>query len=150
MTRGPCRVRAPLVALVLAALGSGAAEPGAAAEAGPPVPPKGRRTASWYEANPVVMRRVLAVCRDDPGHAWNDPDCINARAAELRGGERHGRRVVGASANPFVSPADPRYWIINPGELPGKLGRCATMPPEAQRAYFCDAARAAAGRTAAR
>lgn len=96
------------------------------------------------------MGRVLAACRNDPGHAWNHPDCINARAADLRDAEKQGRRVVGGGANPFVSPADPRYWIIHPQELPGKLGRCATMPPEAQRAYFCDAARAAAGRMAAR
>lgn len=149
MTRIPRGYRTPLVAIVFAAVGLQVIGGGAAAERGGPVPPKAERTASWYQANPSVMRRVMAACRNDPGHGWNDSDCINARAGELREGETVGRRVVGAP-NPFVSPADPRYWIVHPQELPGKLGRCATMPPEAQRRYFCDAARTAANRMAAR
>lgn len=147
MTRVPGVPRAALAVFAVAVLQTSGDV--IAAERGGGVPPKGERTVSWYQANPAVMRRVMTACRNDPGHGWNDSDCINARAAELREDEKTGRRVVGAP-DPFVSPADPRYWIIHPQELPGKLGRCAIMPPEAQRRYFCDAARTAARRTDAR
>ncbi len=42
------------------------------------------RGVSWYLANPDERAATLAACRDDPGGALLDADCLNARAAANR------------------------------------------------------------------
>lgn len=144
----PSAFGAPLLIFLACAAGLDLVKQCSAAEPGA-LPPTAERTASWYEANPGFMRRMLAACRNDPGHGWNHPDCINARAGEVLEAEKSARRAAGMSGD-LTPPSSPRYWIIHPNELPGQLQRCSKLSPEAQRAYFCDAARAASGRVVAR
>jgi hypothetical protein len=49
----------------------------------PPNAPGSGRTVSWYEDHPDEMQRVNATCPADPGHAVNNPDCINANIARF-------------------------------------------------------------------
>ena len=109
-----------------------------AAHAG--APDQQDRTASWYAAHDAVRERVIAVCRDDPGHGHNNPDCINASQAQyivaLRDSKEHG--VV------FKSPADPAYWAGRPpAEIAQQAAICAKIPESAQEANYCPAFRAA-------
>ena len=50
---------------------------------GQPIPGH-RHTVSWYIGHLREMSQVLDQCRDDPGDARNDPNCINAEAAKMK------------------------------------------------------------------
>lgn len=97
------------------------------------------RTASWYAGHPTARRSMIAACRNDPGHGWNDPDCINAKAGDNRVAIAEIRRQAGLGS----SPSDPAYWRGNPN-LPMKKAICERAAPADQAAMFCDAVRAAA------
>ncbi len=96
------------------------------------------RTASWYAAHPAQMRAMVSACRDDPGHGWNHPDCMNARGGEIREAEAEGRRHTG-----LIPPTNPAYWRGNP-DLSRQLFVCSLLAPADQGPAFCPAARAAA------
>lgn len=98
-----------------------------------------RHTASWYAANPSVLARVIALCRDNPGDGWNNPDCMNARQAQVLVAERQARGRLGD----LTSPETPRYWADRPAERAQKLAICARLNPSEQARFFCAPARAA-------
>ena len=55
----------------------------ATALTGRAVPPPQERTASWYADHPSILEKVTKLCRDDPGHAVRNPDCMNASQAQV-------------------------------------------------------------------
>ena len=106
------------------------------------LPPEGERTVSWYAGHQDFMRRVLAACRNDPGHSALRPDCVNAKHAEMVEVEAMGRARAGLPA--LISPNDPRFWVRHADMLPGRLLYCSRMAPQDQATQWCAAARMAA------
>src|SRR3954452_15040573 len=100
-------------------------------------PPQRERTASWYADHPSILEKVTKLCRDDPGHAAHNPDCMNASHAEVLVALREADHRNSGNLTP---PSDPQYWKIHPGELPFELAICNRLPPEAQASNWCPAA----------
>jgi len=94
------------------------------------------RTVTWYADHPDVMARVLGLCRNDPGHGRDNPDCINADQAQILVAEREARAHIGD----LTPPSSPRYWAARPQERAEKLADCARMRPEDRARSFCAAA----------
>jgi hypothetical protein len=106
-------------------------------------PPPQDRTASWYADHPSILAKVTELCRDDPGHAVRNPDCMNASQAQVLIALRNADH---RNAGNLTPPSDPQYWQLHPGELPFQLAICDRLSPEDQRANWCRSAYAAAGR----
>lgn len=105
------------------------------------VQPEAQRTASWYAAHPAIMLRVARACQNDPGHGWNNPDCLNAQQGQVLQAEADARR----HSVDLTPPTSPRYWKLHPGELPQELAYCARMTNPVDRAnFFCPSALEAA------
>ncbi len=108
-------------------------------------PPQEERTASWYADHPSILEEVTKLCRDDPGHAVHNPDCMNASQAQILIALRDTDHRNSGNLTP---PSDPRYWRLHPGELPFRLFICdRTFPDDAKAANWCQTAYAASGRT---
>src|SRR5206468_12129331 len=56
---------------------------GSSASAQPMGAAESERTATWYVNHPAALRLVTTACRNDPGHASNNPDCLNADQARV-------------------------------------------------------------------
>lgn len=114
------------------------------------LPPEDRRTANWYASHPSFMRQLLVTCRDDPGHGALNPDCVNAKHGEMIEAETQARARLDLPV--VLSPADPRYWVAHPDDLPSRLDQCNRFPPGPNdvRGAWCVAARTTAARNAAR
>jgi hypothetical protein len=106
--------------------------------------PQQERTASWYAAHPTILENVIKLCRDDPGQAVRNPDCMNASQAQVLIALRD---TDNRNSGNLTPPSDPRYWQIHPGELPLQLAICDRLSPEAQAANWCQSAYAATGRS---
>lgn len=113
-----------------------------------PLPLDSQRTVSWYEAHPDFMHRLLAACRNDPGHAALHPDCQNAKHAEMGEYEAQARNRLGLPV--LLSPADPRFYILHPDLLQSRLNLCRQFPPapDDERRTWCAAARTQASKLA--
>ena len=107
-------------------------------------PPQQERTASWYADHPAILESVTKLCRDDPGHAVHNPDCMNASQAQALVALRESEKRSSADLTP---PSDPRYWRIHPDELSSRLAICDRASPNERAALWCPAAYAAAGRS---
>jgi hypothetical protein len=107
-------------------------------------PPQQQRTASWYADHPSVLERVTKLCRDDPGHAVHNPDCLNASQAQviiaLRETDQH-------NSTDLTPPSNPHYWKMHPGELSSRLAICDRASADARAALWCPSAYEAAGRS---
>jgi hypothetical protein len=112
----------------------------AAAIIGVAAPPQNERTASWYTDHPSVLEKVTRLCRNDPGHAARNPDCMNASQAQvlvaLREAEHH-------NSGNLTPPSDPHYWPLHPQEWSYRLFVCDRLPEDAKAANWCPAAYAA-------
>jgi hypothetical protein len=106
--------------------------------------PQQERTASWYADHPSILEKVTKLCRDDPGHAVHNPDCMNASQAQVLIALRNTDHLNAGNLTP---PSDPQYWRLHPGELPFQLAICDRLSTAAQQANWCESAYAAAGRT---
>ena len=106
--------------------------------------PQQERTASWYADHLSILEKVTKLCRDDPGHAVHNPDCMNASQAQVLIALRD---ADNRSSGNLTPPSDPRYWQIHPGELPLQLAICDRLSPDAQAANWCQSAYAATGRS---
>jgi hypothetical protein len=105
-------------------------------------PPQQERTASWYADNPSILEKVTKLCRDDPGQAVHNPDCINASQAQVLISLREAERRNSGNLTP---PSDPRYWPLHPQERSYRLFICDRIPEAAKAANWCQAAYAAKG-----
>jgi hypothetical protein len=102
--------------------------------------PQTPHTASWYAANTAVRQEVLRVCRDDPGRAWSNPDCMNALYGQIDADIAAGTGTNGPSPWDTTPPTDPRFWEARPGMRRQKLKLCSVMKSAADRdAYHCAA-----------
>ena len=139
--------KALLIALVVFALVMSIITHKAHAEA---LPPEDQRTASWYAGHPAFMARLLRACRNDPGHAALNADCINAKHGEMVQAETLARQRLNLPM--VLSPADPRYWFAHPADLPSRLDQCARHPPAPTEVHaaWCAAARTASNQSASR
>lgn len=102
--------------------------------------PQSSRTASWYANNPGALSAVLGACRNDPGHGWNHPDCMNASQANVILAQREARRHVDQTP-----PTDPSYWRARPDQLRMQALTCSRIEPQYQAGNFCPAVRTASG-----
>lgn len=73
------------------------------------------RTKSWFETHPDVSKRVNAICRDNPGIARRNPNCINAEAA-----------LESDAVNRLASRADREFAVT-----------CASISPANRKAFGC-------------
>lgn len=114
------------------------------------LPPEDRRTVTWYVAHPAFMHRLLAACRNDPGHAATNADCQNAKHGEMAEYEAQARDRLRLPA--LLSPADPRFYILHPDQLQYRLDLCRQFPPDVHdvRGAWCVAARSQSSHLAAR
>jgi hypothetical protein len=106
--------------------------------------PQQERTASWYAEHPSILESVTKLCRDDPGHAIHNPDCMNASQAQALVALQESER---RSSGELTPPSDPRYWKIHPDELSSRLAICDRAFADERAALWCPAAYAAAGRS---
>jgi hypothetical protein len=65
------------------------------------------RSVTWFADHPAEMREVLKLCRDNPGLAPHNPNCINADEA----GTLILQRQLDAAANGHPSPGLRRYGL---------------------------------------
>jgi hypothetical protein len=95
------------------------------------IPPEYARTASWYADNPEIMRRVVAACKNDPGHGRKNADCQNAMAGEIVFAERDGTRNLGGNSRSF--------WKEFPGLRHQRATICRSVKdPVDRRNAECD------------
>lgn len=66
------------------------------------------RTVTWFADHPTEMRQVLKFCRDNPGLAPRNPNCINADEA----GTLILQRQLDAAAGGRPSPGLRRYGLV--------------------------------------
>jgi hypothetical protein len=48
----------------------------------PAIAAKANHTVPWYLANPVARASILSSCNANPGDLSQNPDCVNAEAAQ--------------------------------------------------------------------
>lgn len=65
------------------------------------------RTVTWYADHPAEMQQVLKLCRDNPGLAPRNPNCINAEEA----GTLILQRQLDAAANGRPAPGLRHYGL---------------------------------------
>lgn len=106
--------------------------------------PQQKQTASWYAEHPSILETVTKLCRDDPGHAVRNPDCMDANQVQVLVALRD---TDNRNSGKLTPPSDPRYWQIHPGELPLHLAICDSRSTEALAANWCQSAYAAIGRS---
>lgn len=115
-----------------------------AARADDMLAPGSQRTVSWYAKNTAARERVLTICRDDPGAARGQRDCINAEAASISAAATKGARQAGI-ANWRMSPRTPAYWRnASVFDLQNQLAYCSRMNAQQQAENNCAAAQAGA------
>ena len=102
------------------------------------------KTASWYATHNDARERVVALCRDNPGQAKHNANCDNASQAQVLVALADSR--AGSQSSELISPATPRYWLVNAEDLKQRLFICDKLPESQQAANYCPAARAAASR----
>jgi hypothetical protein len=107
-------------------------------------PQQQERTASWYADHPSILEKVTKLCRDDPGHAVHNPDCMNASQAQVLVSLREAERRNSGNLTP---PSDPKYWPLHLEEWSYRLFICDHLPDDAKAANWCPAAYAAKGIT---
>jgi hypothetical protein len=84
-----------------------------------------RHTVSWYIGHLREMSQVLDQCRDDPGDARNDPNCINAEAAKMKNDNLQMLLSIPDTSN----MEKPNYWAGDRILRDGVLGQCANPIP---------------------
>jgi hypothetical protein len=100
------------------------------------LPDRDHRTVKWYADNPAFLAKMRAACRNDPGRAARDADCVNSHYAEME----VLTRSQGAGPSPFdtTPPTSPKYWQDRPAMRAQQLAQCAMIKSEAERAaFFC-------------
>lgn len=65
------------------------------------------RTVTWFADHPAEMREVLKMCRDNPGLAPRNPNCVNADEA----GTLILERQLNAAANGHPPPGLRQYGL---------------------------------------
>ncbi|MBV9783941.1 MAG: EexN family lipoprotein [Acidisphaera sp.] len=83
-----------------------------------------RHTVSWYIGHLQEMMKELDQCRDDPGDARNDPNCINAEEAKMKNDAL--QILLGTNAGNMEMPS---YWAGDRILRDGVLGQCANPIP---------------------
>jgi hypothetical protein len=84
-----------------------------------------RHTVSWYIGHLQEMLKVLDRCRDDPGDARNDPNCINAEEAKMRNDSL--QMLLSTDTG---NMGKPNYWAGDRILRDGVLGQCANPIPD--------------------
>jgi hypothetical protein len=80
------------------------------------------KTVSWFLAHPDVRAKVLQLCRNNPGDARHNSDCINAAdASQIAAADR----MMGSKAPPLL------------------IDQCAQMGTLFQTVYHCGPAESA-------
>ena len=98
-------------------------------------------TATFYAEHPDMRRKVLALCQDDPGHAWHNADCMNALQGDIKA--EAASHPPGWAVSPFdmTPPSDPKYWHDRPWMRQNVVAFCRNMTdPTARRFNNCAAA----------